>query len=59
MSDAFKFLSPREFQKLSAAGKERYLSALFEHLHPEPEPLRKGAEITRKPKQACTSDDKD
>jgi hypothetical protein len=35
MSDEFEYLSPREFQKLSKAAKDRYLNALHAHLHTE------------------------
>lgn len=38
MSSPFNFLSPREFQKLSQAKKEKYLSELFKHLHEVPGP---------------------
>ena len=37
MPNDFKYLSPREFQALSEAGKKRYLDALHEHLHGLPE----------------------
>ena len=40
MADDFKYISPREFQKLSAADKERYLAALFEVLHGAYKPLQ-------------------
>ena len=33
MTDKFKYLSPREFQKLSQADRKRYLTELYEHLH--------------------------
>jgi hypothetical protein len=52
MTGAFKYLSPREFHKLSPARKERYLAALFQHLHPEHKPLQKAGQIARKPKSA-------
>ena len=36
MVDTFKYLSPREFQKLDAAAKDQYLAALYVHLHTAP-----------------------
>ena len=32
MAENFEFLSPRQFQRLSKADKDRYLLALHEHL---------------------------
>ena len=59
MTGAFKYLSPREFHKLSAAKKERYLAALFENLHPEHKPVQRGAEEAREPSQVSTQGGKD
>jgi hypothetical protein len=59
MADAFKYLSPREFHKLSAARKERYLAALFEILHPDHKSAERGAEGAPKPDQVRTQDGKD
>ena len=33
MADVFKYLSPRQFEKLGPTAKDRYLAALFKHLH--------------------------
>ena len=43
MADGFKYISPREFQKLSAADKERYLADLFEILHGTHKPPQNSA----------------
>ena len=51
MAEGFKYISPREFQKLSAADKERYLAALFEILHGAYKPLPGTAEATPEPKR--------
>ena len=50
MAEAFKYISPREFQKLNAVEKERYLTALFEVLHGTHKPLETIA-ATREPKR--------
>ena len=59
MTGAFKYLSPREFHKLSPAKKEQYLAALFQHLHPERKPLPKAGQIGRKPRSAGIRNGKD
>ena len=43
MADAFKYLSPRQFQKLRPTEKDRYLAALFKHLHEGPHDKRAAA----------------
>ena len=35
MTHKFEYVSPREFQKLGKADKDRYLLALYRHLHTE------------------------
>jgi hypothetical protein len=40
MADAFRYLSPRQFQKLGPTQKDRYLEMLFEHLHGIPSEKR-------------------
>jgi len=51
MAEGFKYISPREFQKLSAADKERYLTALFEVLHGTRKPLQETVAATPAPKR--------
>ena len=51
MADGFQYISPREFQKLSAAEKERYLAALFEVLHGTHKPLQEAVAATPEPKR--------
>ena len=43
MADPFKYISPREFQRLSAADKKRYLAELFDNLHNTRKPLQEAA----------------
>ena len=33
MADTFEYLSLRQFQRLSTAEKDRYLMALYKHVH--------------------------
>ena len=51
MADPFKYISPREFQKLSAAMKKRYLAALFENLHGTHKPAQVTAGAAPEPKR--------
>ena len=54
MADGFKYISPREFQQLSAADKERYLAALFEILHGTHKPLQEAVQAGPDPKRRST-----
>lgn len=51
MADSFKYVSPREFQKLSAVDKERYLTQLFEVLHGTQKPLQQTVKAAAEPKR--------
>ena len=51
MADTFKYISPREFQKLSAADKERYLADLFDNLHGTHKPPQDTVDAVPEPKR--------
>ena len=36
VAETFKYLSPRQYQQLDAPERDRYLAALYEHLHLTP-----------------------
>ena len=58
MADQFKYISPREFQRLSAADKERYLAELFDNLHSTHKPLQGSARTEPEPKRRAAKTSK-
>ena len=58
MADPFKYISPREFQRLSAADKERYLAELFDNLHGTHKPPQNNARAEPEPKRRAAKTSK-
>ena len=58
MADTFKYISPREFQKLSAADKKRYLAELFDNLHRGHEPVQESPKASPEPKRRAAKTSK-